>query len=75
METKFGWVWNGKGTGARYFAWWTPSLTGSEHIVAGLTIFDPGEASAYHNHPGSEEVDFIVRGNCKAVWGSEGTRV
>jgi len=31
------------------------SLTGSEHIVAGLTIFDPGEASAYHNHPGSAD--------------------
>jgi len=48
------------------------SLTGSEHIVAGLTIFDPGEASAYHSHPESEEVDFIVRGSCKAIWGAEG---
>ena len=46
------------------------SLTGSEHIVAGLTIFDPGEASAYHNHPGSEEVDVILRGKCRAEWGT-----
>jgi oxalate decarboxylase/phosphoglucose isomerase-like protein (cupin superfamily) len=45
-------------------------LVGSEHIVAGLTIFDPGEASSYHSHPGSEEVDIIIRGKCKAVWGS-----
>ncbi len=45
-------------------------LVGSEHIVAGLTIFDPGEASSYHNHPDSEEVDIIIRGKCKAVWGS-----
>jgi putative monooxygenase len=46
------------------------NLTGSEHIVAGLTIFDPGEASAYHNHPDSEEVDIIIKGKCKAVWGT-----
>lgn len=45
-------------------------LTGSEHIVAGLTIFDPGENSAYHNHPDSEEVDIILKGKCKATWGT-----
>ena len=37
-------------------------LVGSEHIVAGLTIFEPGESSSRHNHPGSEEVDIMVRG-------------
>ncbi len=47
------------------------NLVGSEHIVAGLTIFDPGESSSYHNHPESEEVDFIVKGCAKAEWGSE----
>lgn len=46
-------------------------LTGSEHIVAGLTIFDPGENSSYHNHPDSEEVDIILKGKGKAVWGTE----
>ena len=37
-------------------------LVNSEFIVAGLTVFEPGEASAWHNHPESEEVDIIVRG-------------
>ena len=37
-------------------------LVDAEHIAAGLTIFDPGEASSLHEHPGSEEIDFIVRG-------------
>jgi oxalate decarboxylase/phosphoglucose isomerase-like protein (cupin superfamily) len=37
-------------------------LVGSEHIVAGLTIFEPGESSSLHNHPGSEEVDIMVKG-------------
>ena len=48
------------------------TLTGSEHFVAGLTIFDPGESSAYHNHPGSEELDVIIKGRCRAIWGEEG---
>lgn len=46
------------------------SLVGSEHLVAGLTIFDPNEASSYHNHPDSEELDIIIKGKCKAVWGT-----
>ena len=46
------------------------NLVGSEHLVAGLTIFDPGEASSYHNHPESEEMDIIIKGECKAIWGT-----
>jgi len=38
-------------------------LVNSKHIVAGLTIFDPGEASSNHNHPESEEIDIIIRGH------------
>jgi putative monooxygenase len=37
-------------------------LRGSEFLTAGLTIFEPGEASTLHNHPDSEEINFIVRG-------------
>jgi mannose-6-phosphate isomerase-like protein (cupin superfamily) len=37
-------------------------LVDSEFIVAGLTVFEPGEASAWHNHPDSEELDIIIRG-------------
>ncbi len=35
----------------------------SEFLSAGLTIFDPGESSSLHNHPDSEEIDFIVKGS------------
>jgi gentisate 1,2-dioxygenase len=42
-------------------------LVGSKHIVAGLTIFEPGESSSRHNHPGSEEVDIMVRGTGYAM--------
>jgi putative monooxygenase len=38
-------------------------LVNSEQIVAGLTIFEPGESSSVHNHPESEEVDIFVRGS------------
>ncbi len=46
-------------------------LVGSEHIVAGLTVFEPGEVSAIHNHPESEEVDIIIRGSGTLVDGDE----
>jgi len=36
---------------------------GSAFLTAGLTIFEPGEASSLHNHPDSEEINFIVRGS------------
>lgn len=40
---------------------------GSEFMVAGLTIFEPGESSSLHNHPGSEEINYIVRGSGKVL--------
>ena len=40
---------------------------GSEFLTSGLTIFEPGEASSLHNHPDSEEVNFIVRGSGDVV--------
>src|SRR4051812_39867520 len=46
-------------------------LVAAEHVTAGLTIFDPGESSSLHNHPESEEVDFIVKGRGDVVSGSE----
>jgi putative monooxygenase len=45
----------------------------SEYLTGGLTIFEPGEASSLHNHPESEEINFIVRGNGEVV-SDDGTR-
>lgn len=47
-------------------------LVNSKHFCAGITIFEPGEASSLHNHPGSEEIDFIIKGRGEQV--SEGER-
>jgi putative monooxygenase len=47
-------------------------LVRSKHFVAGLTIFEPGESSSWHNHPDSEEIDIIVRGTGELV--DDGTR-
>ena len=46
-------------------------LVNAEHIAAGLTIFDPGEASSLHDHADSEEIDFIAKGRGEVVSGSE----
>ena len=43
------------------------SLRCSEFLTGGLTIFEPGEASSLHNHPDSEEINFIVRGSGEVV--------
>ena len=46
-------------------------LVNAEHIAAGLTIFDPGEASSLHDHADSEEIDFIAKGRGEVISGSE----
>jgi mannose-6-phosphate isomerase-like protein (cupin superfamily) len=46
-------------------------LVDSDHIVAGLTVFEPGERSAVHNHPESEELDIILRGSGILIDGDE----
>jgi putative monooxygenase len=46
-------------------------LVDSKHITAGLTIFDPGESSSLHDHPDSEEVDFIVKGRGAVISNGE----
>ncbi|HEY6043084.1 MAG TPA: cupin domain-containing protein [Anaerolineae bacterium] len=42
-------------------------LRDSDYIVAGLTVFEPGESSAWHNHPDSEELDIIIHGQGEVV--------
>jgi len=42
-------------------------LLGSEFLTSGLTIFEPGESSSLHNHPDSEEINFIVRGRGEVI--------
>lgn len=37
--------------------------TGSEKFMAGITIFEPGEASSYHVHPESEEINLVLEGS------------
>jgi mannose-6-phosphate isomerase-like protein (cupin superfamily) len=44
--------------------------TGSEEFMAGITIFEPGEASSYHVHPESEEINLVLEGS--GVMVSEG---
>ncbi len=38
-------------------------LVNAEHLIAGVTIFEPGESSSFHHHPGSEEINFVLAGS------------
>ncbi len=42
-------------------------LTGAEHLIAGVTIFEPGESSSFHHHPDSEEINFVLAGSGEMV--------
>ena len=48
-------------------------LCGSEHFVAGITVFPQGEASSLHSHPESEEINVILSGHGEVV-GADGSR-
>lgn len=48
-------------------------LCGSEHLVAGITVFPQGEASSLHDHPDSEEINVVLSGHGEVV-GGDGSR-
>lgn len=37
-------------------------LTGSEHFLGGLAIFEPGTTVSFHSHPDAEEVNVVLAG-------------
>ena len=63
MVRKPGWDLDAPGFRRKVFTIVDKALVDLEHIVAGLTVFERGESSAWHNHPASDEVDIILRGS------------
>jgi oxalate decarboxylase/phosphoglucose isomerase-like protein (cupin superfamily) len=39
-----------------------PRVTGSQNITAGVVTLDPGKGHQRHNHPGVEEVLYVLEG-------------
>lgn len=39
-----------------------PGVTNAEHLTVGLVRLDPGQGHLRHNHPGSEEILFVLSG-------------
>jgi oxalate decarboxylase/phosphoglucose isomerase-like protein (cupin superfamily) len=39
-----------------------PRVTGTERFTAGLVILEPGKGHTRHNHPGVEEILYVVSG-------------
>lgn len=46
----------------KVFRFVSPDI-GSEKFMAGITIFEPGEASSYHVHEESEEINLVLEGS------------
>ena len=53
----------------------TSDNVGSRHLRAGLTIFEPGEQCAPHNHPDSEEFNVAIKGSGLALDITAGTEL
>lgn len=39
-----------------------PDVNGAEHFSAGVVFVPPGQGHTRHNHPGAEEIIFILKG-------------
>ena len=46
----------------KVFRFLSPEM-GSEEFMAGITVFEPGEASSYHVHESSEEMNLVLSGS------------
>ena len=46
----------------KVFRFVSPDI-GSEEFMAGITVFEPGEASSYHVHEDSEEINLVLQGS------------
>lgn len=62
---------NNPGMVRKVFKLITPETVGSKYLMAGLTIFEPGEASSVHNHPESEELNIVIRGSGEVISGDD----
>ena len=51
----------------------TPETVGASKMRAGLTVFEPGKRCAPHNHPDSEEINIVIRGEGIAYDKTAGT--
>ncbi len=47
----------------------------ANNLVAGVTIFEPGERCAAHNHPDSEEINVVLKGGGIAYDETNGTEM
>ncbi len=56
------WLGEEKGMIRKVFRMVDKELVGSKYFVSGITYFESGESSSLHNHPNSEEIDFIIQG-------------
>jgi len=63
-------IWLGledEGMRRKVFRLITHDRVGSKHFTMGVTIFEPGERCQMHNHPGSEEIDYILKGRALSI--------
>lgn len=56
-------VWRGDSPGSIRKMYKCVGLDRSNQFCCGITLYAPGEGSSFHNHPRSEELDYVVGGS------------
>lgn len=51
-----------------------PRVTSTERFAAGVVLLEPGKGHARHNHPGCEEILYVVSGQGKQLIDIDGER-
>lgn len=63
-----GWVVYGDDVESLVFDWGTvkilsePAVTGAQRMSFGMVVLEPGKGHERHNHPGADEIIFVVSG-------------
>jgi oxalate decarboxylase/phosphoglucose isomerase-like protein (cupin superfamily) len=68
LQLGSGWITYGDDVESLAFDWGTvkilsePEITGAENFSFGMVVLAPGKGHERHNHPGSEEIIFVMSG-------------
>ncbi len=49
-----------------------PAVTGAERFSFGMVVLQPGQGHARHNHPGTEEIIFVMSGEGEQMIDDQG---
>lgn len=56
-------IWQGDSPGSIRKLYKCVGIKNSEDFCSGVTVYNPGEGSIFHNHPNSEQLSYVIGGS------------